>query len=65
MFNLLALPWVLLGLLELLGFPVGLLALLDFLDLLGFLDLLYLLDLVGWFAHLLGLLTSLCLVASQ
>ena len=43
MFNFLALAWLklgLLGLLDLFGYPVGLLALLGFLDLLGLLDLL-------------------------
>ena len=57
MFNLLALIWLLLGLLDLLGLLVGLLALLGFLDLLGLLYLLGLLD-------LLGLLPSPCLFTS-
>ena len=57
MFNLLALAWLLLGLLDLLGLLVDLLALL------GFLDLLSLLDMLG-FLDLFGLLASLCMLAS-
>ena len=50
MFNLPALARLLLGLLDLLGYHVGLLALLGFLDLLVLLDFLGLLDLFGLLA---------------
>ena len=46
MFNLLAMAWISLGLLDFLSLLVGLLVLLGFLDLLGMLDLLGLLDLL-------------------
>ena len=49
MFNLLALVWLLLALLELLSLPVGLLALVGFLDFLCFGLLFFLL---AWFALL-------------
>ena len=59
-FNVLALAWRLLGLLEWLGFLVGLLVWRGCLDLRGSLALLGLLGLLD----LLGLLASLCLLAS-